>query len=123
MLATRMPAILPQLSSSESIETTRIYSALGQLPAGQPLLAKRSFRSPHHTNRDAGWSAVGARQGTAKFPRHAPAFCFWMNFPSSFTRHWEHAATARRFAAFPLLDSCLSERQTADRSDAVRLEY
>ena len=47
MLAKRMPTILPQLSSAESIETTRIYSALGQLPAGQPLLAKRPFRSPH----------------------------------------------------------------------------
>ena len=49
MLAKRMPTILPQLSAAESIETTRIYSALGQLPSGQPLLARRPFRSPHHT--------------------------------------------------------------------------
>lgn len=54
MLAKRMPTVLPQLSAPESIETTRIYSALGQLPAGQPLLAKRPFRSPHHTISDAG---------------------------------------------------------------------
>src|SRR5262249_41427812 len=39
MLAKRLPTILPELSPDESIETTRIYSALGMLPAGQPLLA------------------------------------------------------------------------------------
>ena len=54
MLAKRIPTILPALDASESIETTRIYSALGQLPAGQPLLARRPFRSPHHTISDAG---------------------------------------------------------------------
>jgi len=60
MLAKRMPTILPQLSATESIETTRIYSALGQLPAGQPLLARRPFRSPHHTISDAGLVGGGS---------------------------------------------------------------
>lgn len=54
MLAKRMPTILPQLSASESIETTRIYSSLGRLQPGQPLLARRPFRSPHHTISEAG---------------------------------------------------------------------
>jgi magnesium chelatase family protein len=54
MLAKRLPTILPDLTPGESIETTRIYSALGQLPSGQPLLAQRPFRSPHHTISDAG---------------------------------------------------------------------
>lgn len=60
MLAKRMPTILPQLTACESIETTRIYSALGQLPAGQPLLARRPFRSPHHTISDAGLVGGGS---------------------------------------------------------------
>jgi magnesium chelatase family protein len=60
MLAKRIPTILPQLSAGESIETTRIYSALGQLPAGQPLLARRPFRSPHHTISDAGLVGGGS---------------------------------------------------------------
>ncbi len=60
MLAKRMPTILPQLDARESIETTRIYSALGQLPAGQPLLARRPFRSPHHTISDAGLVGGGS---------------------------------------------------------------
>jgi magnesium chelatase family protein len=49
MLAQRLPTILPPLGLAESLETTRIYSALGRLPADQPLLATRPFRSPHHT--------------------------------------------------------------------------
>ncbi|MEM8914056.1 MAG: YifB family Mg chelatase-like AAA ATPase, partial [Planctomycetota bacterium] len=54
MLAKRIPSVMPTLMPGESIETTRIYSAVGQLPAQQPLLARRPFRSPHHTISDAG---------------------------------------------------------------------
>ena len=60
MLAKRMPTILPDLSPGESIETTRIYSALGRLRPGQPLLATRPFRSPHHTISDAGLVGGGS---------------------------------------------------------------
>ncbi len=49
-----MPTILPELTPGESIETTRIYSAMGLLQPGQPLLATRPYRSPHHTISDAG---------------------------------------------------------------------
>lgn len=59
MLAKRIPTILPQLSAAESIETTRIYSALGLLQPGQPLMATRPFRAPHHTISEAG--LVGGR--------------------------------------------------------------
>jgi len=60
MLAKRMPTILPPLTAGESIETTRIYSAMGLLSAGQPLLATRPFRSPHHTISDAGLVGGGS---------------------------------------------------------------
>src|SRR5208337_4070971 len=60
MLAKRVPTILPDLTSSESIETTRIYSAVGRLKPGQPLLAVRPFRSPHHTISDAGMVGGGS---------------------------------------------------------------
>jgi magnesium chelatase family protein len=60
MLAKRMPTILPDLTAEESIETTRIYSALGRLKPGQPLLATRPFRSPHHTISDAGLVGGGS---------------------------------------------------------------
>src|SRR6478736_2213479 len=54
MLAKRMPTILPELTAVESIETTRIYSAMGLMKPGQPLLATRPHRSPHHTISNAG---------------------------------------------------------------------
>lgn len=60
MLAKRIPTILPDLSPLESIETTRIYSAVGLLPAGQALLATRPFRSPHHTISEAGLVGGGS---------------------------------------------------------------
>ena len=60
MLAKRIPTIMPSLSPPESIETTRIYSALGRLDTGQPLMAKRPFRSPHHTISDAGLVGGGS---------------------------------------------------------------
>jgi magnesium chelatase family protein len=60
MLAQRLPTILPPLTVAESLETTRIYSALGRLPANQPLLATRPFRPPHHTISDAGMVGGGS---------------------------------------------------------------
>jgi magnesium chelatase family protein len=49
MLAQRMPAILPPLTRHESLETTRIYSAMGLLPDGIALLDERPVRTPHHS--------------------------------------------------------------------------
>jgi magnesium chelatase family protein len=49
MLARRLPTILPPLSQDESLETTRIYSASGQLPPEASLLAARPVRSPHQS--------------------------------------------------------------------------
>jgi magnesium chelatase family protein len=60
MLAKRVPSILPTLTAPESIETTRIYSAMGRLQPGQALLAVRPFRSPHHTISDAGLVGGGS---------------------------------------------------------------
>ncbi len=60
MLAKRIPTVLPRLTPQESIETTRIYSAVGRLRAGQPLMAKRPFRSPHHTISEAGLVGGGS---------------------------------------------------------------
>jgi magnesium chelatase family protein len=49
MLAQRVPAILPPLSRAESLETTRIYSALGLLPENVALMDERPVRTPHHS--------------------------------------------------------------------------
>jgi magnesium chelatase family protein len=60
MVARRLPSILPALTPAESLETTRIYSALGRLNPDEPLLATRPFRSPHHTISNAGMVGGGS---------------------------------------------------------------
>lgn len=52
MLAKRLPSILPPLSLSEALETTKIHSVSGTLPQGKALVDRRPFRSPHHTISD-----------------------------------------------------------------------
>ena len=52
MLSKRLPTILPGMTFDEALETTRIHSVAGLLKEGQPLLALRPFRSPHHTISD-----------------------------------------------------------------------
>jgi magnesium chelatase family protein len=49
MLSQRLATILPALSLEESLETTRIYSAVGLLDKDRALLAVRPVRMPHHT--------------------------------------------------------------------------
>ncbi len=49
MLATRLAHILPPLTRSESLETTRIYSAMGLLPDNVALMDTRPVRTPHHS--------------------------------------------------------------------------
>lgn len=52
MLSKRLPTILPGMTFEEALESTRIHSVAGLLRNGQPLLATRPFRSPHHTISD-----------------------------------------------------------------------
>jgi magnesium chelatase family protein len=59
MLSRRLPTILPPLTPAESLDTTRVYSAVGLLTPGRALLATRPFRSPHHTISDAGMVGGG----------------------------------------------------------------
>ena len=49
MMAKRLPSMLPPLSLSESLETTKIHSVAGRLGKDASLVAVRPFRSPHHT--------------------------------------------------------------------------
>jgi magnesium chelatase family protein len=49
LLARALPSILPDMSSDEALEVTKIYSVGGLLPAETPLITQRPFRAPHHT--------------------------------------------------------------------------
>ena len=63
MIAKRIPTILPKMTLDEALETTKIQSIMGLLQKDLPLVATRTFRSPHHTISDAGLIGGG------KFPR------------------------------------------------------
>ena len=47
MLSKRLPSILPDMTFSEAVETTKIHSITGLLKTN--LVTERPFRSPHHT--------------------------------------------------------------------------
>ena len=49
MLARCVPGILPPMTFEESLETTRIHSISGRLPAGSGLMVTRPFCAPHHS--------------------------------------------------------------------------
>lgn len=49
MLAKCIPSILPDLTVSEALETTKIHSVAGILSEEDGLVFARPFRSPHHT--------------------------------------------------------------------------
>lgn len=54
MLAKRLATILPTMTETEAIETTKIHSVAGLLTDENAFLATRPFRAPHHTISDAG---------------------------------------------------------------------
>jgi magnesium chelatase family protein len=49
MAARRLPSLLPALHWEAAVEVTRIHSAAGLLAAGDGLLRRPPFRSPHHS--------------------------------------------------------------------------
>lgn len=76
MLAKRLATILPPLSLAESLETTRVYSAVGKSVPGQPLHTVRPFRDPHHTSSEAGLIGGGTnpQPGEVSLAHHGVLF-------------------------------------------------
>lgn len=60
MLASRLPGIVPPMSSSEMLEVSIINSIAGNLPSGQ-LTRTRPFRDPHHNCSMAAMVGGGTR--------------------------------------------------------------
>lgn len=49
MIAKCVPSIMPDMSFSEALETTKIHSVAGVLKEDVGIVTKRPFMSPHHT--------------------------------------------------------------------------
>ena len=54
MLARSLPTILPQMTSAEALDATKVYSISGALPSDCPLVSERPFRAPHYSISNAG---------------------------------------------------------------------
>jgi magnesium chelatase family protein len=54
LLARALSSILPHMTLDEALETTKVYSVTGMLPADRPLVMQRPFRAPHYTVSHAG---------------------------------------------------------------------
>ncbi len=65
-LAKALSGILPPLTRSESVETSRIYSAAGLLKGHGGLVTERPFRTPHHSSSMS--AVIGGGNGSAIIP-------------------------------------------------------
>src|SRR5512135_769353 len=76
MLAKRIPTILPDMNFEESLETTKIHSVMGLIPAESSLIVIRPFRNPHHTISDAGLIGGGQipKPGEVSLSHHGVLF-------------------------------------------------
>lgn len=75
MLASRLPSILPPLSTSELLEVSMIHSVAGQLSGGK-LSDRRPYRAPHHSATMAALVGGGlrARPGEVSLAHHGVLF-------------------------------------------------
>jgi magnesium chelatase family protein len=77
MLARRLPGLLPELTTSEALEVTRVYSAAGlSLPPGG-LVRRPPFRAPHHGASAVsliGGGSIGMRPGEISAAHHGVLF-------------------------------------------------
>lgn len=63
MLARRLPAILPSLTTEEALEVAAVHSVAGVRPPDAPLSLRPPFRDPHHTISTAGLIGGGSGVG------------------------------------------------------------
>jgi len=86
MLAQRLATILPSLSLEESLQTTRVYSAVGLLDKDKALLATRPVRMPHHSA--SGPALIGG--GTTPRPGELSLAHFGILFLDEFVEFPRH---------------------------------
>jgi magnesium chelatase family protein len=85
MLAQRLATILPKLTLTESLETTRVYSSVGLLD-GKALMATRPVRMPHHTATGAALVGGGSNPRCGELSLAHNGILFLDEF-AEFSRH------------------------------------
>ena len=76
MLARRLPTILPEMTTAESLEVTAIHSVAGLLDPTTGTVMRRPFRAPHHSVSTAGLVGGGSspRPGEVSLAHHGVLF-------------------------------------------------
>jgi len=76
LMSKALAGILPPLSREEALEVTRIFSTVGQIPKGQPLITHRPVRTPHHTASSVAMIGGGSvpRPGEVSFAHRGVLF-------------------------------------------------
>jgi magnesium chelatase family protein len=72
LLARALSGILPAMTREEQLAVTQIYSLVGLIDRGAPLVTKRPIRSPHHTSSGIALTGGGAnpRPGEVSLAHH-----------------------------------------------------
>jgi magnesium chelatase family protein len=86
MLARALPGILPDLTESEALEVTKIYSITGNIPIGEAIIKTRPFRAPHHTTSRIGLIGGGAKPMPGEISLAHRGVLFLDEFPE-YPRH------------------------------------
>jgi magnesium chelatase family protein len=81
----RLHTKLSRLTPAESLEITCICSAMGLLKPGQPLMAARPFRPPHHSVSDAGLVGGGTTPQPREISMAHKGVLFWSNAVAELT--------------------------------------
>ena len=76
MLAKCLPSILPDLTVSEALETTKIHSIAGTLDDSVGIVTARPFRTPHHTSSRFALTGggIGAKPGEVSLAHNGVLF-------------------------------------------------
>jgi magnesium chelatase family protein len=76
LMAKALPGILPPLSADEALEVTRIFSSVGRIPSGSPMITIRPVRTPHHTSSSVAVIGGGTtpRPGEVSMAHHGVLF-------------------------------------------------
>ncbi len=86
LMARALAGVMPTLSREEALEVTRIFSCVGQIPKGTPLVTCRPVRAPHHTASSVAMIGGGSvpRPGEVSLAHHGILFLDEMpEFPRS----------------------------------------
>lgn len=93
MLARALPSIMPQLTATESLEVTKIYSICGLLKPNQSFIASRPFRAPHHSISQVGLIGGGSKPKPGEISLAHRGVLFLDEFPQ-FSRYCIEALRA-----------------------------